>query len=511
MDALLQKEGQSAAYAAVKKNLKDDFLSCIFCRIYQYIKYDGSFILLTEGDCVKNKESSPPAEHSSYRSAIEAFLQERLQEKLKKLKDDEAEKGQSIMAAFTYDAWLADAAKRVEQIQAVTHSLKPIHSDARGTNIYAHPATLPTLTVLGSHALGQNFAGDVVGNAAALDVYKFLKLEVKGRSLLTALLEQDEQALQALHSEPEQAQALSTAFTALTQPRTEQPSSHTLAKQVYWLQGGNACADTDYVLLAPLYPTSLAHAVYAQVQEDRFSPANKAARLAKKEGKPHDGIFRDYPGLAVQKMGGTKPQNISQLNSERGGVNYLLASLPPQWRTKGERLPVNTYSVFERFFTNRPPVRRTVQALQRFLQSNPEPNQATRQRRESLVDGLLSELMLMASELHQLPPGWSADSQRFGNLHRSEQLWLDPLRAEKPSEAEFAQEWLRLEWPAAIAQRFANWLNAQLRGKLPVGDAEAQEWAKVLLSDEDGFQEQLRALRRQLRGLTSNAAEEVRP
>jgi len=45
-----------------------------------------------------------------------------------------------------------------------------------------------------------------------------------------------------------------------------------------------------------------------------------------------------------------------------------------------------------------------------------------------------------------------------------------------------------MDWPTDIGKRFANWLNAQLRGKLPLGDAEAREWAKVLLADEDGFQ-----------------------
>ena len=40
-----------------------------------------------------------------------------------------------------------------------------------------------------------------------------------------------------------------------------------------------------------------------------------------------------YASLAVQELGGTKPQNISQLNSERRGDNYLLASLPPVWKT----------------------------------------------------------------------------------------------------------------------------------------------------------------------------------
>lgn len=452
------------------------------------------------------KNEAPPADHASYREAIAAFLQERLHAKLDKLKDEEDDKRQEVLAQHQPTAWLKDAARRVQQIQAVTHALKPIHPDARGTNLYVEPSTLPALAELGSHALGAHFVGDVVGNAAALDVYKLLKLEVHGRSLLTALLAHDADALAALHPDPQQAQALRDAFVSLTQPRAESPSSHTLAKQLYWLTGSDACDDAHYTLLAPLYATSLAHAVHAQVQEDRFGEANKAARQARRERKMHDGVFHDYPGLAVQNMGGTKPQNISQLNSERRGVNYLLSSLPPKWQTSAVRLPVHAASVFDRLFIARPEVRRTVRALRVFLESNPDANLATRERREALLDTLVDELVSLAAELQQLlPPGWSRDDERFADLHRSEQLWLDPLRAEQPDEAEFAREWLQLDWPAAVGQRFANWLNAQLRGKLPLGDAEARAWQKELLTDEDGFQQQLRALRQRLNDTATEA------
>lgn len=365
-----------------------------------------------------------------------------------------------------------------------------------GTNLYVEPASLPPLQELGSHALGNAFAGDVVGNAAALDVYKLLKLEVDGRSLLAALLAQDAGALAALHPEPAQAQALRDAFVSLTQPRAEGPSSHSLAKQLYWLTGDDACADGDYALLAPLYATSLAQAVHTQVQEDRFGDANKAARQARRERKAHDGVFHDYPDLALQNMGGTKPQNISQLNSERRGINYLLSSLPPQWRSSAARLPVKADSVFDRLFIARPEVRRTLRALRQFLESEPEPNLATRNRREELMDTLVDELVSLAAELQQvLPPGWTLDDERFEPLNRDEQLWLDPLRAERPNQGDFAHEWLWMDWPSAIGKRFANWLNDQLRGKLPLGDAEAREWQKVLLTDEDGFKQQLRDLR----------------
>jgi CRISPR-associated protein Csy1 len=450
---------------------------------------------------------APPA-FSSYREAIHVFLLERLNTKLEKLKAEEDGKRQEVIAQHQPTAWLEDAARRVQQIQAVSHSLKPIHPDARGTNLYVEPSTLPPLAEVGSHALGKRFVGDVVGNAAALDVYKLLKLEVNGLSLLTALLEQDADALAALHTDPAQAQTLRDAFVSLTQPRAEGASSHTLAKQLYWLTGSSACDDADYTLLAPLYATSLAHAVHAQVQEDRFGEANKTARQARRERKTHGGVFHDYPGLAVQNMGGTKPQNISQLNSERRGVNYLLSSLPPQWQASAVRLPVHAKSVFDRMFIARPEVRSTVRALRVFLESAREINQATRQRREELLDTLVDELVSLAAELQQvLPPGWSRNDERFEDLHRSEQLWLDPLRAEQPDEAAFAREWLQMDWPAAVGQRFANWLNAQLRGKLPVGDAEARAWQKELLTYEDSFQQQLRALRDRL----DRTATEVTP
>ncbi len=437
---------------------------------------------------------------AGYRAAISAFLQERLQAKLDKLKPDDPQRD-AVIASFAHDVWLTSAAKRVEQIQAVTHSLKPIHPDARGTNLYVEPRTLPPLAELGSHALGERFVGDVVGNAAALDVYKMLKLEVNGRSLLTALLAQDADALAALHTDPAQAQALRDAFVSLTQPRAEGPSSHTLAKQLYWLTGTDACDDAHYTLLAPLYATSLAHAVHAQVQEDRFGEANKAARQARRERKVHYGVFHDYPGLAVQNMGGTKPQNISQLNSERRGMNYLLSSLPPKWKVNAQRFPTHADSVFTRYFDSRPLVRQTVKTLRRYLESNPNPVKDTRDHRKELVDVLVDEMVNMAAELqHALPPGWTLDDPRFSALNEDEQTWLDALRAELPEEDDFANRWLAMEWPDAIGTRFGNWLNARLEGKLSFSDIEFRAWKKELLTDEDGFSQQLRERRKRIRG-----------
>lgn len=436
-----------------------------------------------------------------WHEAIAAFIQERLDAKLEKLKDDDPKRIE-LLEKYQYGAWIENAAHRVSRLQAVTHSIKGIHSDAKGTSLNVHPDRMPSLDVLSSHVLGSSFVTDVVGDAAALDVYKFLKLEVNGCSLLSALLTEDESAIHSLHKEPEQARLLRDAFVGLMQARAR-PSSHPLAKQLYWLTDSDPCVDSHYELLAPLFPTSLAHAVYVQIQDHRFGETNKAARHAYYNHQPHDGVFHHYPHLAVQKMGGTKPQNISQLNSERGGTNYLLASLPPTWQASASRPPVHSHSIFEHLFPARPEVRKTLRQLRQFLESDPPPNLDTRQRREAYIDTLLDELVSLAGELLQtMPAGWTSPSMdtegRFKDLARAEQLWLDPLRAELPPEAEFAQEWLQMDWPAQVGKHFANWLNHELQHRLPVGDAEARQWQKLLLTDEDGFQQQLREQRERL-------------
>lgn len=431
------------------------------------------------------------------RDVIGAFLQERLEAKLSKLPEDDSKRG-DLTAQYQPAAWLEDAARRVRQIQAVTHALKGVHPDARGTNLYVEPSSMAPHAVVGSHVLGTDFASDVVGNAAALDVYKFLKLEIDGRTLLDWLSLDDPAAVRALSDDDSKAQEWRSAFVGLTQAREEAAASHVLAKQVYWLAGKDAADDAHYHLLAPLYATTLAQSVHETLQEDRFGDANKAARAARREGKEHESAFRDYPALAVRKLGGTKPQNISQLNSERSGVSYLLGSLPPQWNLSVPRQLWRVTSVFGPTLMRHGDVRAILRGLLRFLQKDPPPNVETRDRVETYVGNLIDELVAMAGEIRRsLPKGWTADPRC--TLVYAEQLWLDPWRAEDDSQ--FRRDWISMDWPAQIGHRFGNWLNARLKTYFPyVGDVEHRHWKTELLLDEDeaGWAHALHELRTDL-------------
>lgn len=436
----------------------------------------------------------------SFKKSITEFLKDRLQTKLDKLPDDDPKRPE-LIASHQRDAWLESAAQRVKHIQAVTHSLKPIHPDARGTNLYVTPSELPARDVVGSHVLGERVAMDVVGNAASLDVYKLLKLEHDGRSLLQTLIDNDADALHALDDDPAEAQALRDALISLTSARDNAASTHERAKQLYWLSGDDANDDTQYVLLAPLHPTSLAQVAFEDIQDTRFGEANKLARQARRKRESHDDVYREYRGLAVQKLGGTKPQNVSQLNSERGGTNYLLSSLPPNWQVRRTYLPVKTESIFDRSFGKRPAVRNALEQLQKKLLRDEPVNMHVRNRVDALITEIIDELAIFAGELLREPAGWTREAS-FKNLNYEEKRWLDPLRAELPDEAKFASDWLEMDWPEKIGERFANWLNRQLKGKsLAVGHIEAREWRRRLLDEGSTWAQHLRRLRKQLDAL----------
>lgn len=414
-----------------------------------------------------------PQRVTELRALIADFLQKRLNDKLEKLAPDDPKRAE-LQQDFIPAAWLDDAARRVGQIQAVTHSLKPIHPDAKGTNLYSPPQALPELPVVGSHCLGDDFAIDFVCDAKLLPIVAFLKLAYQGCSLLTLVLARDADLAVALSDDPAQASAWINAFSGPVEPRG-QAASHTLAKQLYWLTGDDPHDDANYHLLAPLYASSLAHHTYQTVQDDRFSEAAKAARDARKAGTFSDRPVREYPQLAIQQLGGTKSWNISKLNHERRGNNLLLASLPPIWRSVELKPLLNTDSMFLRY-SRRPEVRQQVKTLLAFLKSDPARNVETRANRAEMVETLIDEFLQLTAELRTLPPGWSQSTEC--RLASAEKHWLDPDGVEQACID--ADRPLPTDTDERICAGFANWLNDQLRDPLPMGDPEFLEWRKQM-------------------------------
>lgn len=416
------------------------------------------------------------------RQLMKTFINERLQLKLDKLAPDEQDKRSQLVETHRLDSWLADAARRVVQIQIASHTLKQTHPDARGTSLHVEQRALDAPGLVGTHSLSTRRAHDVVGNAAALDVFKFLSLEHEGKSLLQLAIVDDVSLRAAFSDDPNQARSWQLAFAGITANKTES-SSHTLAKQIYFpLPNGG------YHLLGPLFPTTLVHRSHQTIREDRFGEEAKAAREARRKGDNWPTGYREYPDLVIQKFGGTKPQNISQLNSERYGENWLLPSLPPSWHSTDVKPPLNADSIFDGEFRHRKLVRDAIENLRRFIAITEHNNLAIRQERTRLVANICDETHQYAAQLHSLPAGWSADPAC--RLHDSEQLWLDPQRASDDDEFMKRRQWG--DWPLQVSKRFANWLNSAIESKqVRFGEAEAAHWSDVLNKELSMFTEVL--------------------
>ena len=412
------------------------------------------------------------------REVIQQFLQERLQLKLDKLKNNDADARNKLIAKYEPKTWVADAARRVSRIQQVTHAIKFSHPDARGSSLGVPGNAQAGPFTVGSHTVADALPPDVLGDAGALDVYKFLRLSVNHETLLERAIAKDPALATALSENEAQSAEWMAAFATLPQPNGPL-ATHKLAKQLYWPLG-EGC----YHLLAPLFPTSLVHVMWASIRQDRFSDEAKAAREARREQRDHPHGYREYPNLAIQNFGSGKPQNISQLNNDRHGENWLLPSLPPTaWNAQLIRRLFSTESILIRPFGKLPAVGELTRRLREFLQSVPKPEQNNEEiRGESLnlAIAIRSELLQFVAEIQELDGGWSRDERC--RLDEAERYWLDPKRA--ASDEEFAIVWQRGDWREDVCKRFGIWLNAEISTKeAPLAAPEAKAW-ETLLCDE---------------------------
>jgi CRISPR-associated protein Csy1 len=359
------------------------------------------------------------------------------------------EKQEAKGVAFCAASWLDSAAKRASQISIATHVLKYTHSDAKGTNINLMATTnskenpfqyVSTCTL-------KNVRRDVVGNAAAMDIAGLLSIEVNGDTFLDLISRDDFSAMDSFAESKEQLSVWMKGFKAILS--NQGLSSHTLAKQIYFPQEKG-----NYHLLAPLYATSLAHALYDRVKEDRFGESAKAARESKKKGEYSDKILIDYPNLAIQTFGGTKPQNISRLNSLRGGKSYLLRSAPPVWVTL--KKPPLKKGAFWRAYEAR--VKVSLRDFKQFLWAvrNKDSTKDIRIKIGVYVDQFIDSLMCLSTEIQAMPPGWSYDSK----LYLYEQIWLDPNRED------IIEIRSHNEWKEEVASHFATWLIQKCESKV---------------------------------------------
>ncbi|QIR06211.1 type I-F CRISPR-associated protein Csy1 [Salinivibrio costicola] len=438
-------------------------------------------------------------EHSLF-DALLAYIEQRKQAKLEPLQKardkalkaaasqeqeaianaDYAEKATPIEAKFEPIHWVTDAATRAKQISLATHCPKFVHSDARASSMLVTDIDKSESHYLTSYSLTEK-AIDAVGNAAALDVARFLKITVEGESLISQLQAGHINALKPLTDDANLLETWRAGFSLALGDQVL--SAHNLIKQTYF-----PVNEGEYHLLCPLYSSNLAHTLYTKVRATRYGEKVKAIREAKNKQHYHPERLEAFPRTVKQTFGGSKPQNVSQLNSERHGEGFLLNAAPPSYQQQPED-PSKQTSIFNRRLAYQ--TSHLIHDFRSFLASLTERdrNFATRYRRDHDFILPLTDLVFdyAARVQQQVPAGWSqgTDDQAC-QLKREHALWLDVYNPDD----QFQRERDAQAWLDTVASDFAAWLLRQLEDKQHylLGDTEFNYIRKVFLTQLKAFE-----------------------
>jgi len=267
---------------------------------------------------------------------IDQFFEERkegwLKKNIKASMDDvtRRELSQECEKVFSLATWLPSAAKRAGQISISTHPCTFSHPSARKNN---NGYVSSIIAKKGMQADGfvrsgnVDVAPDALGNAAALDVYKFLTLVLADGKTLLEHIEQDSVEAKSILAIPKPAPSqryedLKTGFLAMIR-KDETVITSSKIKQVFFPIEGKG-----YHQLSVLTASGIVFDLRKRLDNLRFGEEVKASRDNRK--KSQQGLsYKEIYNLTTIGYGGTKPQNISVLNNRNGGKAHLFISMPP--------------------------------------------------------------------------------------------------------------------------------------------------------------------------------------
>lgn len=303
--------------------------------------------------------------------AIEAFFAERKEAWLKKntsaaMNEQQLrEIQQECEQNFSLSNWLPDAAKRAGQISISSHPCTFSHPSARkNKNGYVSSVIAKNRAQSDGFLRSGNVSVEVdaLGNAAALDVYKFLSLEMTDKRSLLTHIEQGSELAQGLLTQPNtDYQTLREGFLKMIDTDPEATSSSKV-KQVYF-----PVAKGEYHLLSLLTHSGHLFELRQRLDALRFGEEVKQARECRKNGQFYPDGYQEIFGLTTIGFGGTKPQNISVLNNKNAGKAHLLASTPPELKPRNLRLPTTDF--FKESFTAWQ-AKETLEALHRLFRTD---------------------------------------------------------------------------------------------------------------------------------------------
>ncbi|MEO0442776.1 MAG: type I-F CRISPR-associated protein Csy1 [Pseudomonadota bacterium] len=247
-----------------------------------------------------------------------------------------SEQQQLCETVFSLAEWLPKAAKKAGQISMATHPCTFSHPSARkNKNGYVTPILASKAYAADGFIRTGNSAveTDALGNAAALDVYKFLNLTLAdGQTLLQHIIDDSTSARELLQIPTSAYEDLKQGFLAILGSDSDLVTSSKI-KQVYFP------VDSGYHQLSLLTHSGMVYALRKRIDAIRFAEDIKQQRQLRRENLYSSTGYKEIYDITEIAYGGSKPQNISVLNNQNSGRAYLLSSQPPHIKNQTIRFP----------------------------------------------------------------------------------------------------------------------------------------------------------------------------
>ena len=282
---------------------------------------------------------------------------------------------------------------------------------------------------------------DVFGNAAAMDVFKFLSVNLNnGQTVLDAFEKQDEDLKQFIQRSSLDFDVLRVAFLVIKDNDTSVKTDH-LVKQVYFPIG-----EKNYHLLSLLTPSGLITKLKQSIDAIRFSEATKLAKDRRKKNELDEVGYADIYDLTVTAYGGTQPQNVSVLNSQNAGRAYLLSSAPPQFEKRTIRLPKTDFFAQCLYRKNFQDSFLQLHKLMQLDVNNIDIRTAIR----NIIQFVIDQVMFQAFKIRQsYAEGWSNEDY-YASLPKLQCVWLDHFYENEREQDD--------EWRNELNREIARWI-----------------------------------------------------
>jgi CRISPR-associated protein Csy1 len=281
-----------------------------------------------------------PAIKEYFTNCKESWIKDKVKPSMDESKVNELK--QQCELKFSFNEWLPDAAKRAGQRAMTTHPCTFSHPSARKNKNGNVTTILVNVAKVEDGFLktgNVEVSIDNVGNAAALDVYKFLTLIMEDGEILLSHIQKDSAlATSLLNIKSASYQTLKDGFLAMVESSNKNITSSKI-KQVYFP------VEDDYHQLSLLTNSGMIYQLRSRLDKLRFSEEVKVLRDTKRKNEFSEQGYSEIYDLTTIGYGGTKPQNISVLNNQNGGKAHLLSSVPPSIEKRHIHFPKSDFFV----------------------------------------------------------------------------------------------------------------------------------------------------------------------